>query len=302
MKTGFGPGAEPGPFLFFASVITRLLLNLHKRLSDTTGRQMSLDFQTKEKIYSRVCELVARKHFDPGMNGANWEELSKGRKNQILRSNSNEEFEKQIQDLLNELKTSHTGFRHSKSPNIPGRHAIAATFMHCNFDGEQRWMFQDVHEGGPAHTAGLRPGDILLQVRNRDLKPPEPPISPVGDDSQYAVQKPGGKRIFGTLNIPSPRSKSHPIIVPKAVLCSQLPDGIGWLYKACHCITCNVNSTAEIPPTLLKIFSYFFLFQSLFIRKGSSRRMSPGGLADPIQPGEPSGIVDGRGTARRTRR
>ena len=90
-------------------------------------------------------------------------------------------------------------------------------------------MFQDVHEGGPAHTAGLRPGDILLQVRNRELKPPEPPIFPVGDDSQYAVQKPDGKRIVGTLNVPSPRSKSHPVIVPKAVLCSQLPDGIGWL-------------------------------------------------------------------------
>jgi carboxyl-terminal processing protease len=190
---------------------------------------MSLDSETKEKIYSRVCELVARKHFDPGMNGANWEELSKAREEQILRTSSDEEFEKQIQDLLSELKTSHTGFRHSKSPNIPGRHAIAATFMRCNFDGEQRWMFQDVHEGGPAHTAGLRPGDILLQVRNRELKPPEPPIFPVGDDSQYAVQKPDGKRIVGTLNVPSPRSKSHPVIVPKAVLCSQLPDGVGWL-------------------------------------------------------------------------
>jgi len=190
---------------------------------------MTLDSQTKEKIYSRVCELVTRKHFDPGMNGANWEELSKARKDQILRTTSDEEFEKHIQELLSELKTSHTGFRHSKSPNIPGRHAIAATFMRCNFDGEQRWMFQDVHEGGPAHTAGLRPGDILLQVRDRELKPPEPPIFPVGDDSQYAVQKPDGKRVVGTLNVPSPRSKSHPVIVPKAVLCSQLPDGIGWL-------------------------------------------------------------------------
>ncbi|HVS87973.1 MAG TPA: S41 family peptidase [Candidatus Acidoferrum sp.] len=190
---------------------------------------MSLDNQTREKIYSRVCKLVARKHFDPAMNGANWEELSKTRKDQILRSDSDEEFEKKIQELLNELKTSHTGFRHSKSPNVPGRHAISATFMRCNFEGEQRWMFQDVHEGGPAHVAGLRPGDILLQVRNRELKPPEPPIFPVGDDSQYVVQKPDGKRVMGTLSVPSPRSKSHPVIVPKAVLCSQLPDGIGWL-------------------------------------------------------------------------
>jgi len=90
-------------------------------------------------------------------------------------------------------------------------------------------MFQDVHEGGPAHAAGLRPGDVLLQVRNKELMPPEPPIFPVGEDSQYAVQKPDGKRIVGNLIVPSPRSKSHPVIVPKAVLCSQLPDGIGWL-------------------------------------------------------------------------
>mgnify|MGYP001455962246 CR=1 FL=1 len=190
---------------------------------------MTLDAKTREKIYARVCELVERKHFDPGMNGANWEELSKTRKDNILGSSTDEEFEKQIQELLNELKTSHTGFRHSKSPNIPGRHAIAATFMRCNFDGDQRWMFQDVHEGGPAHLAGLRPGDILLQVRNRELKPPEPPIFPLGDDSQYVVQKPEGKRVMGTLKVPSPRSKSRPVIVPKAVLCSQLPDGIGWL-------------------------------------------------------------------------
>jgi carboxyl-terminal processing protease len=190
---------------------------------------MTLDVQAKEKIYSRVCELVTRKHFDPAMNGANWEELSKARRDQILQSPNDEEFEKHIQDLLAELKTSHTGFRHSKSAKIPGRHAIAATFMRYKFDGEERWMFQDVHEGGPAHAAGLRPGDILLQVRNKELMPPEPPIFPVGEDSQYAVQKPDGKRIVGSLIVPSPRSKSHPVIVPKAVLCSQLPDGIGWL-------------------------------------------------------------------------
>jgi carboxyl-terminal processing protease len=190
---------------------------------------MTRDAKTRENIYARVCELVERKHVDPGMNGANWEELAETRKERILRSSTDEEFEKQIQELLNELKTSHTGFRHSKSPNIPGRHAIAATFMRCSFDGDQRWMFQDVHEGGPAHVAGLRPGDILLQVRNRELKPPEPPIFPVGDDSQYLVHKPDGKRVMGTLKVPSPRSESHPVIVPKAVLCSQLPDGIGWL-------------------------------------------------------------------------
>jgi hypothetical protein len=55
---------------------------------------------------------------------------------QILQSSTDEEFEKEIQDLLSELKTSHTGFRHSKTAKIPGRHAIAATFMRYKLDGE----------------------------------------------------------------------------------------------------------------------------------------------------------------------
>ncbi|MGC2365447.1 MAG: S41 family peptidase [Candidatus Sulfotelmatobacter sp.] len=190
---------------------------------------MSLELQAREKIYARVSELVKRKHFDPGMNGADWNALALARRDTVLQSGTDDEFERKMQELLNELKTSHTGFRHAKSANVPGRHAISATFMRFNLDGEQRWMFQDVHEGGPAHTAGLRPGDILLQVRNRDLRPPDPPIFPVGEDSQYAVQKPDGKRVTGNLQVPSPRSKKHPVIVPKSVICSQLPEGIGWL-------------------------------------------------------------------------
>jgi C-terminal processing protease CtpA/Prc len=89
----------------------------------------------------------------------------------------------------------------------------------CGFNqnGEQRWMFQDVHEGGPAHTAGIRPGDILLQIRNLDLRPPDQPIFPAGEDSQYAIQKPDGKRVTGKLQVPSPKSKKHPVIVPKSV-------------------------------------------------------------------------------------
>jgi len=190
---------------------------------------MTLDAKTREKIYARVCQLVERKHFDPHWDGVNWAELARTRKLDILKSQTDEDFEKQMQELLNALKTSHTGFRHSLSPNVPARHAISATFMRCMLDGEERWMFQDVHEGGPAYEAGLRPGDILLQINSRELKPPEPPIFPVGEDSKLTFRNRKGEDVSLTLHVPSPRSKNRPVIVPKSVLCSRLPDGIGWV-------------------------------------------------------------------------
>lgn len=190
---------------------------------------MSLDGHTREKIYTRVCELVDKKHFDPHRDGVNWSELASNRKAEILRANTDEQFEKQMQDLLNALKTSHTGFRHSRSPNVPARLAISATFMRCTLDGEERWMFQDVHEGGPAHVAGLRPGDILLQIGDQELRPPAPPIFPIGTDSQIVFRNRKADSVNLTLHVPSPRSKNRPIIVPKSVLCSQLLEGIGWI-------------------------------------------------------------------------
>jgi carboxyl-terminal processing protease len=190
---------------------------------------MSLDNQTREKIYARVCDLVERKHFDPQWDGNNWAELAMKRKGEILATPTDQEFEKGMQELLNALKTSHTGFRHSRSPNVPARLAISATFMPCTLDREERWMFQDVHEGGPAYVAGLRPGDILLQIGNQDLRPPAPPIFPVGRDSQITFRNRKGDNVNLILHVPSPRSKNRPIIVPKSVLCSQLPDEVGWI-------------------------------------------------------------------------
>jgi len=190
---------------------------------------MSLDIHTRERIYARVCGLVEQKHFDPHCDGVNWAELARTRKLEILKTQTDEDFEKRMQELLNALKTSHTGFRHSKSANVPARHAISATFMRCGLDGEERWMFQDVHEGGPAYEAGLRPGDILLQINSRELKPPEPPIFPVGTDSQITFRNRKSEDVSLTLHVPSPRSKNRPVIVPKAVLCSRLPNGIGWV-------------------------------------------------------------------------
>ena len=100
-----------------------------------------------------------------------------------------EAFEKEVNRLVAELKTSHTGFRHAGMRNIPARHAINATLQRFAVNGTERWMFQDVHRGGPAYLAGIRPGDLLLGTGEREIRPPEDLTFSAGESAQLPIQK-----------------------------------------------------------------------------------------------------------------
>jgi C-terminal processing protease CtpA/Prc len=134
---------------------------------------MNLTLDERTKIFDKVCRLVLKKHFDPGMNGVDWNALAHSRREQILACSDPAAFEKEVHKLVAELKTSHTGFRHAGMRNIPARHAISATMQRIGVNGTERWMFQDVHQGGPAYAAGIRTGDLLLQCGGREIRPPE---------------------------------------------------------------------------------------------------------------------------------
>src|SRR5437016_14343398 len=133
---------------------------------------MNLSLDERTKIFDKVCRLVETKHFNPGMNGVDWNALAQSRKDQILACTEPEAFEKEVQSLVAELKTSHTGFRHAGMRNIPARHAINATMQCIAGNDGDRWMFQDVHQGGPAYSAWIRPGVLLLSRGGRGSRHP----------------------------------------------------------------------------------------------------------------------------------
>src|ERR1700721_2138492 len=103
---------------------------------------MNLSLEERTKIFDKVCRLVETKHFDPSMNGVDWNALAKNRRDQILASADPETFEQEVQSLVAELKTSHTGFRHTGMRNIPARHAINATMQRIAANGRERWVVQ----------------------------------------------------------------------------------------------------------------------------------------------------------------
>src|SRR5437879_8456674 len=122
------------------------------------------------------------------MNGVDWNALAQIRREQILACSDPAVFEKEFHKLVAELKTSHTGFRHAGMRGIPARHAINATLQSIGLNGSEQWMFQDVHQGGPAFSAGIRPGDILLECGGREVRPPNDLTISVGETASILIE------------------------------------------------------------------------------------------------------------------
>ena len=193
---------------------------------------MKLTLDERTKIFDKVCHLVETKHFNPAMNGVDWNALAQGHRDQVLASSEPEAFEKEVQKLVAELKTSHTGFRHAGTRNIPARHAINATMQRISKNGSERWMFQDVHEGGPAYAAGIRPGDLLLANGKQEIRPPEDLTFSVGESVELTIEKLHGGQERLRLQLSLPKSNKHPVTAPDPVHAEKLADDIGLLKVA----------------------------------------------------------------------
>jgi carboxyl-terminal processing protease len=184
-----------------------------------------LNESQRRAVFTKVLETVDKKFMgsDPET-----ETLQLEHGHQILESRTAEEFESAMNGMLRQLGTSHTGFFHEGSPRAAGRIAIAATLTKANTSEGPRWVFQDVHPGGVAAQAGIRPGDVLLTVGDKELVPPEAMAFMLGQTYMFTVRRADGSTIRSTLTIPGSKEKQRPIVVPEQVVsASKLRDDIG---------------------------------------------------------------------------
>ena len=65
---------------------------------------MSLSLEDRTKIFEKSLSACSNKHFDPGMNGANWKALTQSRRGHILTCADPEAFEKEVHKLVAELR------------------------------------------------------------------------------------------------------------------------------------------------------------------------------------------------------
>ena len=198
---------------------------------------MTLTAETIRPITSRIVDLLENKCISMNGRRVDWAEHFKAAQTDIESSSSPSEFERRVTDVLERGGLSHVAFFHAAAQHVPARYAICATFLEADTLDGRRWMFQDVHEGGPAHEAGIRPGDVLLSVDGQDSEPPVPPRFRIGPDAAVVVRRPYEERRQVTLHLPQadPRRNGKgtpPMALPAPVTGRLLEPGIGYVRVA----------------------------------------------------------------------
>lgn len=190
---------------------------------------LKLDRNRRAGILSAVQHTVQTKFYDPKLKGIDWAGEVEKKRDLIVSSADPGEFIKNMNNLLKSLRASHMGFFHESVRRATAKMALSATLFEYRNGGEPCWIFQDVHEGGPADLAGIRAGDALLRVDGTESHPPDAPMFPMGDRLRLLVRKASGGEQIIEITVPDPKSKKHPVIIPKLILTQKLEGGIGYL-------------------------------------------------------------------------
>ena len=172
---------------------------------------MTFDPSTIPPMIAKMITLMETKCIR--LNGAppNWRAMFSDQLDDLKSSPSPQQFEQRVNRILTSGGLSHVAFFHDSAERAPARYAINATFCVADEADGPRWMFQDVHEGGPAHAAGLRPGDSLLAVDGTSVAPPILPTFGLGKDSVLTVESGAGdvRQVTVVLPKPDPKGKGQ---------------------------------------------------------------------------------------------
>jgi C-terminal processing protease CtpA/Prc len=189
----------------------------------------NLNRAARMEILEKIEKTVAKNFYDPKLCGVDWPACVRRHRDAVADAETPEAFERSITELLSELKSSHMGFFHHSLKRASSKMALSATYASFPVGGEERWVFQDVHEGGAADLAGLRPGDIILSVDGRAFLPPEHPIFPMGQTVKLKIITRGEREEERVVDIPSPKRQRGqlPYASPKIVSSRLLSDDLG---------------------------------------------------------------------------
>ena len=166
---------SPLVMLFFISLL--LLPILATPHHGQAGKSHLLGASIRRKIFTLVWTRVRDRHYDPKMNGLDWNAVRTRYMPRALKASATDaQFYTILNEMLGELKQSHLGVVPlSEVSEIGGKEAPAGggngeTGITALLVGEEV-VITRVAEGSGAAKAGLKPGLALLAINGKPLTP-----------------------------------------------------------------------------------------------------------------------------------
>ena len=191
---------------------------------------MTLTRSEREEMLRKIDGAVAQKYYDRNFNGKDWKRLVEVHAQFIINADSDVAFEAAVNDLLNEVGSSALGLL-GPSTAITPRSSINASLRAVQnaADGE-RWAFQDVLPGGVAERAGLKPGDVLLDIAGKTITPPDKVAFEMNRRTDVTLSR-AGQRLTAQIDLTTqkPKYRDNPYSEPRSVAGAILDRSIGSL-------------------------------------------------------------------------
>jgi carboxyl-terminal processing protease len=152
----------------------------------------SLLAKPQAQVFDRVWQTVNENFFDPKFNGVDWQAMRQY-KSQAVQAKSKPEFASVVNQMLSQLRTSHTRYY---TPDEPAYYQILGIFAKRNPDLQKqlkkylpqgkieypgigiftkeiqgKTFISGILEGSPAATAKLKVGDRIISVDGNPYQP-----------------------------------------------------------------------------------------------------------------------------------
>ena len=166
-----------------------------------------LSQRDRRTILDKALATLDKSFYKPEKLNGDWRAAVDHHRPLIEAASTPDGFEQAMSDLLAELHTSHLGFFHGSARRASSRAALSATYLADETPFGKRWIFQDVHSGGAASNAGIKPGDILLNVDGLEIAPPEHPVFVMGKQTSLEIVGDDNQRRAVAVDVARPKGQ-----------------------------------------------------------------------------------------------
>ncbi len=202
-----------------------------------TATEPSLTREERAAIAGKIKSLVLAKHVNvanPSQDYGPWTREFDRRLDEVVAAPSRDAFENGVGSILLGLGSSHTAFYHKVGDRVPPQHAINASLRAMEISGNRRWVFLNIIEDGPAHRAGVKPGDVLYSCDGKLTEPPNSPRFQLGGTHELQLGEIEGSGTRSVkVEVPNRAAKDRPpMIEPKSITYRVAAPGIGMIRVA----------------------------------------------------------------------